>query len=106
MFARPEWLERYRIRNIFRNRKNRKAVYVDKNSDIVNATHFNLRGGAYSVPRDMEETFLNDYVSYVFGANEGKLALTENPIVSEVGVSYSSVFLDLDLRYPLHCDGR
>jgi len=106
MSARPAWLERYRVRNIFRNRKNKKAVYIDKNSDVVKATHYNLLGGVYSVPRDKEESFMNDYVTYVFGPNQGRLALTENAIVSDLGVSFSPVFIDLDLRYPLHSEGR
>ena len=106
MSERPEWLERYRVVNIFRNKKNKKAVYVDKKSDIVRPTHFNLLGGSYSVPRDKENSFLNDYINYVFGPTQGKLALTENPIVTEVGVSFSPLFIDFDFRYPLSSNGR
>ena len=105
MLSRPAWLERYRVRNIFKN-SNRKAVYVDKSSQIVEATHYNLAGGTYAVPRKDDETFLREYVDFVFGPNNGNLALTENAIVSEEGRSFSSVFIDIDLRYPLDSNGK
>ena len=66
MSARPEWLERYRVKNIFRNRRNKKAVYVDKERNVVDSTHFNLHGGTYSVPINLEQSFLDDYVEFIF----------------------------------------
>ena len=104
MSARPEWLERYRVKNIFRNRRNKKAVYVDKERNVVDSTHFNLHGGTYSVPINLEQSFLDDYVQFIFGAAKGQLALTEKAKVSPNGTSFSSVFLDIDLKYPLHLD--
>ena len=63
-------------------------------------THFNLMGGAYYVPRAKENEFYQDYINYVFGDRKGKLALTESPLVSSSGVTYTSVFIDFDLKYP------
>ena len=65
-------------------------------------THFNLMGGAYCVPRTNEAEFFKDYIKYVFGDTKGKLALTESPLVSSSGVTFSSVFIDFDLKYPVN----
>ena len=48
---------------------------------------------------------MNDYVDYVFGPTQGQLALTEKAMVSEQGLSFSSVFIDIDLRYPISSNG-
>ena len=102
---RPAWLERFRVHNIFRGKKNKKAVYIDNSSKVVQATHFSLAGGAYSIPSNMEEFFSENYVYFVFGEKQGQLALTEKELVSQNGCAYTSCFIDLDLRYPLESDG-
>ena len=99
MNSRPNWLEKYRVKNIFRKRRNKKAVYVDSQNNVVLATHYNLEGGTYAVPLTEEAEFLRNYAEFVFGPRNGQLALTENAIVSDLGRSFSSVFIDLDLKY-------
>ena len=106
MNSRPNWLEKYRVKNIFRKRKNKRAVYVDSQSNVVLATHYNLNGGTYAVPLPEEAEFLRNYIEYVFGPSNGQLALTENAIVSDSGRTFSSVFIDLDLKYPLESEGK
>ena len=66
----------------------------------------NLAGGAYCVPQAIETEFYNEYINYVFGSNRGRLALTECPLVLNSGISYSPVFIDFDLRYPMSSDGQ
>ena len=105
MSARPEWLEKFRVRNLYRNERNKKAVYINRENSVVLPTHFNLEGGTYSVPRDYEMEFLQEYGRFVFGDTKGTLALTENALSSN-GIAYSPVFIDFDLRYPLTSDGR
>ena len=105
MNSRPLFLKRYRVVNINRNKRGKKAVYNNMQGDVVKPTHFNLEGGIYSVPRNEEDHFLKRYVEFIFGQTGGQLALTENAFVSPLGNSYSSVFIDLDLRYPLNTEG-
>ena len=104
MHSRPEWLERYRVQNINRNKRD-KSIYVDQQSNVVTPTHYNLAGGTYCVPRNEENAFLDQYVQFIFGPRRGRLALTENAFVSLTGKSYSSVFIDLNLRYPVGSEG-
>ena len=102
---RPAWLERFQVHNIFRVKKNKKPVYIDKSSKVVQATHFSLAGGAYSIPSNMEEFFLENYVDFVFGEKQWHLALIEKELISQNGCAYTSCFIDLDLRYPVESDG-
>ena len=69
-------------------------------NNAVVPTHFNLMGGAYCVPRAKESEFYQEYIKFVFGNRKGKLALTESPLVSNSGVTYTSMFIDFDLKYP------
>ena len=106
MNTRPEWLIKFRVLNVNKDRRNKKAVYLDRSNNLVVPTHFNLAGGTYSVPRDKESEFYREYIRFVFGDEKGKLAITESPIVSCLGISYSSVFIDFDLQYPITSTGR
>ena len=56
MSCRPEWLEKFRVRKVNKNKRGKRAVYIDREGKIVKATHFNLEGGSYCVPRE-EENF-------------------------------------------------
>ena len=106
MSLRPEWLEKFRVTNVNRNKRGKKPVYIDRENSIVKATHFNLEGGTYCVPRDEENDFLQKYINFVFGERRGRLSLTENAIFTALGTSYSSVFMDLDFRYPPNSEGK
>lgn len=106
MSVRPVWLEQYRVHNLNRHKRGKKAVYVDSEGNIVKATHFNLNGGSYCIPREKENDFLRKYVDSVFGNLRTKLAFTESAIVSAQGLSYSSVFIDLDLSYEASSEGK
>ena len=105
MYLRPEWLEKYRVHNVNRNKRGRKAVYIDRDSNLVQATHFNLIGGTYCVPRHLENDFLRSYIDFVFDKRQGRLALTENPISTVMGTSFSPVCIHLNLRYPVNAEG-
>lgn len=106
MHSRPNWLEKYRIRRISSNRRNRKVTYVDHTNNKAEATHYNMEGGTYHVPRSQEKIFLKNYIDYIFGERNGSLSLTEAPLTTDLGVVYSPVFIDFNLKYPLGCDGE
>ena len=106
MNLRPEWLEKYRVQNVNKGKRGKRAVYIDHESNIVKPTHFNLQGGTYCVPRDEENDFLLKYIGFVFGDTRGSLALTESAIVTSQGTSISSVFIDLDFKYPPNSEGK
>ena len=77
MSTRPEWLKKFRVFNVNKDRRNKKAVYLDRSNNLVVPTHFNLAGGTYSVPRDKESEFYREYIRFVFGDEKGKLAHTQ-----------------------------
>ena len=72
----------------------------------MESTHFNLEGGTYHVPKSQEKIFLKNYIDYIFGERNGSLALTEAPLTTDLGIVYSPVFIDFDLKYPLDSDGE
>ena len=104
MNNRLQWLAKYRVTNICRQRRSRKAIWVNNNNEVVKPTHYNLQGGSYCVPRAEECTFRRNYIDFVFG-QRGNLSITEAPLTNSSGKSYSSVYLDFDLKYPLNSEG-
>ena len=84
MSLRPEWLEKFRVQNVNKGNRGKRAMFIDRESNIVTSTHFNLQGGTYSVPRHDENNFLRKYIDFVFG-ERGRIALTENAIVTAQG---------------------
>ena len=106
MSCRPEWLEKFKVRNLNKNERGKRAVYIDREDKIVKATHFNLEGSSYSVPREEENNFLNEYVDFIFVKTRGKQALTENALVTDKGTCFTSLFVDLEFTYPSNSDGK
>ena len=50
--------------------------------------------------------FASIYIDFVFGERRGRLALTENAIVTAQETSFSSVFIDFDFHYPPNSKGK
>ena len=53
MNNRLQWLAKYRVTNICRQRRNRKAIWVNKNNEVVKPTHYNLRELLFSESKKM-----------------------------------------------------
>ena len=53
MNNRLQWLAKYRVTNICRQRRNRKATWVNKNNEVVKPTHYNLRELLFSESKKM-----------------------------------------------------
>ena len=93
--SRIPWLNKWLLQ---KKGSARSRVWVTADNVQVKPTHVSLAGGCLYVPDEDLSEFYAKYLKYAL-VNKREINLTEQPLVSPDGNSYSPVIIDIDLRY-------